>query len=286
MKKFEKLIIISDMDGTFFGENATILQNNLDAIRYFHDNGGLFSLATGRDFKILEHMYPELKDYLSCYAILSNGSYLYDFQKKQMLCEIELDKEEVLKTLDYIKSKVPEATYRISFEKGFLCDKNNKIPFSESLKEKLSEILIVDDPLNYLNLPWHKLVFSANGEKGASSDGLALPQNNWISKVEELVNKMNFVNLSFTTSSETLLEILPKESSKGKALKKLKTLFPDRKTICVGDYRNDLDLLQSADIPACPANALDEIKSISKIHLCHHREGCIADLIYKLDSIV
>ena len=32
MKKFEKYMIISDMDGTFFGEKAVILENNLKAI--------------------------------------------------------------------------------------------------------------------------------------------------------------------------------------------------------------------------------------------------------------
>jgi hydroxymethylpyrimidine pyrophosphatase-like HAD family hydrolase len=83
-----------------------------------------------------------------------------------------------------------------------------------------------------------------------------------------------------------LLEFLPKGASKGMALKKLKSLFPDRTIICVGDYQNDMDMLLSCDIPACPANALPEVKAISQIQLCHHSEGCIADLIYKLDSIM
>ena len=156
-----------------------------------------------------------MKNYLSCPAVLANGSYLYDFQNKKLLHEIELDKTELLETVEFIKSKVPEATYRISFEKGFLCDKNNTIPFTEELADQLKDILIIDDPLKYLDYPWHKLVFSANGNKGASSDGLAPLRDNWIRKVKDVVEKIEFKHLSFTTSSDTLLEILPKESSKG-----------------------------------------------------------------------
>ncbi len=286
MNKFENLIIVSDMDGTFFGEKATVLPKNLDAIRYFQENGGMFTLATGRDYRILEHLYSDLCNYLSCPAILCNGSYLYDFNSKEKLFEIEIDKDEVINTVSAIKEVIPEATYRISFDQGFLCDINNSLPFSKELANDLLPILIIDDPKKYKKFPWHKLVFSANGLKGASSDGLSPVDNNWISRAENIISKIEFKNISYTTSSSTLLELLPKKASKGKALKNLKNLFSDRKIICVGDYYNDVDMLKSADIPACPENALDEVKSICQIHLCNHREGCIADLIYKLDSIV
>ena len=122
--------------------------------------------------------------------------------------------------------------------------------------------------------------------KGASSDGLSDVQGNFIPKIEKFLETIDLKTIEVTTSSPTLLELMPKGASKGQALKKLKELYPDRLAICVGDYCNDLDMLKAADIPACPENALDEVKDICKIHLCHHREGCIADLIYKLDSIM
>ena len=286
MKKFDNLIIVSDMDGTFFGEKATVLNNNIEAIRFFQKNGGIFTLATGRDYKILEQKYSDLREYLSCPAILCNGSYLYDFKKKEKIYEIELNKEEALNIVSLVKNEIPESSFRVSFDKGFLCDNKNKIPFSPELAQELSPIIIFDDPLKYKDVPWHKLVFSSNGEKGASADGLSSTENNWIPKAEKIISQIELKTLFFTTSSGTLLELLPKEASKGKALINLRKLFPNKKIICVGDYLNDMDMLQSADIPACPANALDQVKNICKVHLCDHREGCIADLIYKLDSIV
>jgi hydroxymethylpyrimidine pyrophosphatase-like HAD family hydrolase len=41
-------------------------------------------------------------------------------------------------------------------------------------------------------------------------------------------------------------------------------------------------MLKAADLSACPSNAVTAVKEVCKIHLCHHDEGCIADLIERL----
>ena len=53
-------------------------------------------------------------------------------------------------------------------------------------------------------------------------------------------------------------------------------------TVAVGDQENDLPMLMAADIAACPDNAAEAVKAVCGIHLCHHDEGCIADLIGRL----
>lgn len=286
MKKFEKYMIVSDMDGTFFGEKATILENNLEAIRYFRENGGVFTFASGRDYRVLSYQYPELVNVVSCPAVLCNGSYLYDFEKKELSYELGLDPDELRSVVAQIDREVPEATYRISCALGFLCPPDKAIPFPANRIDFFEKIMIRDYFDNHRDVVWHKLVYSSNGQKGGSPDGLGNVVNNFIPKVVEALKKIDLKNIETTTSSATLLELMPKGATKGKALKKLKKMYPDRIAICVGDYCNDIDMLQSADIAACPDNALDEVKDICQIHLCNHRDGCIADLIYKLDSIV
>lgn len=286
MKKFDKYMIVSDMDGTFFGEKAVVLDNNLEAIKYFRKNGGIFTFASGRDYKVLSYQFPELSNVVSCPAVLCNGSYLYDFETAELSHEIGLDQDELLSVLNQVNKEVPEATYRISCDLGFLCPPDKAIPFPAHRIDYFKQIMVRDHLENHRDIVWHKLVYSANGLNGASVDGLQDVVGNFIPKVESALEKINLKNIETTTSSSTLLELMPKGATKGQALKKLKKLYPDRTTICVGDYRNDIDMLRAADIAACPENALDEVKSICKFHLCHHREGCIADLIYKLDSIV
>ena len=129
-----------------------------------------------------------------------------------------------------------------------------------------------------MDAPWYKLVFSFTKTKDQ--------KENWIQFVKNTAEKIAFKNIEYIASADHLLEFLPKGAGKGKALQHLRKLYPERKIICVGDYDNDLDMLLACDMPACPENALDKIKNICSIHLCHHSKGCIADLIYKLDSSI
>lgn len=277
MQKFDSYIIVSDLDGTFFGEKASVLKNNLEAIQYFKENGGKFTFATGRDYKILEHQFPQLLNIPNCPGILCNGVYLYDFEKKITSKSLEIDKIELLNAIEVIKEAVPESTFRISFPDGFLCSKENQLPFPVEQKTFFDPILTWDSLKNQLDVPWYKLVYcyvkSPNTE-------------NWIEKVKEVVQKLDLKNIDTVPSAGHLLEFLPKGTGKGLSLFDLRDLYPNRKIICVGDYDNDLSMLKAADIAACPENAIDPVKNICSIHLCHHREGCIADLIYKLESSI
>ncbi len=268
--KFNQYLIVSDMDGTFFGENSAILPNNLEAIRYFQENGGIFTLATGRDFRVLESHFSEAAASTSGPSILCNGAYLYDFREKKCYHELSLDQDEFIQTLQVIQRKYPEIGYRISCNLGFLCP--NISPFLKRSLERVSDLVVEGDLSCYANISWHKCVFCAEPEI--------------IKTLPDLLKDFPFVHNTITTSAPTLFEIIPSQAGKGKKLQELKKLYPGRIAICVGDYDNDIDMLEAADIAASPENALEKVKCISKIHLCHHRDGCIADLIYKLDSSI
>ena len=48
MKKFEGMLLSCDMDGTLLDDNKQIPPDNIHALRYFTEQGGRLSLATGR----------------------------------------------------------------------------------------------------------------------------------------------------------------------------------------------------------------------------------------------
>ena len=80
MKLFEGTLILTDLDGTYLFDDHHISKENRDAARYFMDNGGLFTVATGRSKAGMEHFFPELE--INAPAILYNGSVIYDFERK------------------------------------------------------------------------------------------------------------------------------------------------------------------------------------------------------------
>ena len=48
MGKFDEFLICTDLDGTLFASDRTIPHENLQAIEYFKQEGGLFTFVTGR----------------------------------------------------------------------------------------------------------------------------------------------------------------------------------------------------------------------------------------------
>ena len=266
--KFDQYLIVSDMDGTFLGEGSSLVERNLEAIKYFKENGGIFTIASGRDYRVFDPIFPNAHEYLSGPAILSNGSYLFNCQTKEIIEEQYLDKDEFLSILKEFEKEFPNVGYRISCEKGFLCPKLTN--FLKSKTTKFASLIVEESLEDNMDIQWHKCVFVAEPET--------------IVKIGEYFKDLNSQLIAGTTSYVTLFELVPKKASKGQKLERLKEFYPGRQTICVGDFTNDMDMLLAADIAACPENALDEIKRICKIHLCRNTEGCIADLIYKLDS--
>ncbi len=270
MGKFDQYLIASDLDGTFLGAASSLLDKNLDAIGYFEENGGVFTIATGRDDRVLEIMMPNASDFISCPAILANGSYLFDFRTKTRKNELGLNQEETLFVIRQVKEHFPDVGQRISSERGFLCPH-----MPDAFKEKMlpfQSIVYQDSLENHSDILWYKLVFVGKPDT-----------------IKELTRYLEDLQLKYavvTTSHQTLVEIIPKDAGKACGLKELKAIYPHRQIICVGDNGNDLDMLSACDIAACPENAIDEVKAISSFHLCHHRDGCIADLIYKLDSSI
>ena len=88
-----------------------------------------------------------------------------------------------------------------------------------------------------------------------------------------------------TRSASFMIELIPQGITKAQGLKKLIDRHFDRKMtlICVGDYDNDIEMLNLADMAVCPANANDNVKAICDRCLCSNDEGVIGDLVDMLD---
>ena len=87
MGKFDGVLLASDFDNTILNTELPrrtgcpilpISQRNVEALRYFMDNGGRFAVATGRAlpaFRIFAEQVP-----MNAPAVVCNGGALYDFK--------------------------------------------------------------------------------------------------------------------------------------------------------------------------------------------------------------
>lgn len=80
-----------------------------------------------------------------------------------------------------------------------------------------------------------------------------------------------------------LIEFLDPGSTKGSVIKFVSDTVGAKTTYAVGNYLNDVSMLEAADYAACPENAIDTVKNICNGNiLCHSAKGAVADLIDRI----
>jgi len=270
---FSDVMIVTDFDGTLRGSNAEIPQRNIDAIKRFTSMGGTFIVASGRAGFVLDVAEPKVKDLVNAPCIYSNGSYFYDYATKQRSFEKYVSENVVRSIMYAAKEYDPEAGIRIVRGDEYLPpDQNEEIErqikngYMNNVKVYTYETL----PVDYIN----KITVCAKEET------IAIIKN----IIEENYDEYVDVFLSW----KTLIDIQPKNVSKGSAIEQIRQNYRsngiNKRIFAVGDYENDIDMLRAADYSCCPSNSLQKVIDFCKIHLCSNDEGCIADLIERIEN--
>ena len=91
MKKFEGILLCTDLDGTLLRQDKSISRENLDAINYFMSEGGYFTFITGRMPYTSTSIYQALNQNAPFGCI--NGGGIYDHRLSKYLWTRELSKE-------------------------------------------------------------------------------------------------------------------------------------------------------------------------------------------------
>ncbi len=254
-QRFSGHLIVSDLDGTFFGHDATLVQRNLDAIEAFQKEGGMFTISTGRMYRVISQLIPCVKTLTNAPLIACNGAVLYDMQKEEMI---------------YYKKMPLERRMLDIIEKYLIAHEKMKCWLHVDHETKTLTAPIVCDARECF-----KIVITAEYDE---AEGVLPPLRR---ELEETFGDA----FSYCQSCATFLEILPIGATKGDTLqvlrKYLQKTMPDipLTVYAVGDYENDYTMLQAADVAVCPENASQTVKEICHYQLCHHTEGTIADLI-------
>ena len=271
-KKFENIFIASDLDGTFFGSKTHLVDRNLDRIKYFCENGGRFTFATGRLPLFIKRPIPHPETIVNFPAVMGNGTCLYDYQNQKALEEHFLDSSLVAEIEDFlIKETGFEAAIRATYSEGvvFSTLENNALKREfETFPEYVERV--VCSAKNWGDYNLYKANIRGN-----------------VDIIQEMYPriKAQFGDVfTVTTSANTMIELMPLGISKASMLADIKQHLDKNTVLCtVGDYDNDLEMHSIADLSVCPSNANDAVKSICKLQLCSNDDGVIGDLIDYFD---
>lgn len=250
----DKIIIASDLDGTLFDKNTKIPQNNLDAIERFKKAGGRFTLSTGRYGPTLRKLFPTYPEVVNAPVITCNGAYLIDLKENKVVKSVTHKAEWITPLMKQLRDKFGTKL------QIFTVVKKDGEPFGREY-----------NPDDADDFEYYKVVIS-------------FPDGD-LTSVREYIAETHPEYLLINSSSH-LLEIMSHDATKGICIDEIRRYYRDMGedvfVVCVGDYENDICMLERADIAACPENSTDEVKKLCKVELCHCNDGAICDLINKI----
>lgn len=259
---FDGVLICSDWDGSLScGKKISgqeVAPEDQAAIRYFQGNGGLFTVCSGRypDYilSFREQVFPNTA------LIGLNGSLIVDPVTKETLREHFLDPS----IFDFIDRVLDEFPYRADFLL-YPAGASGSATYSQTEYRERKETI--------RSTPSYKaLLVTDTAEHGVLLRDVG----------RRIIDGTVF---EAARSWPIGLEFINRESNKGSAARFLKEKTGARLLITVGDYENDVPLLQAADIGFAVANATDEVKAAAdRITERKNVEGAISEIIRELEN--
>ena len=277
MQPYESYMIISDLDGTIIPHGGVVSEANKRAIESFRAGGGHFGIATGRT--------PEAAaGYLGGVAITApsvffNGSMLYDWQHERVLVTKPLTAQGAPDLWPRFAAlcleRFPKACIEVYTQEDCHIISNPRyddprLPH-EHYRYCHSDLA---DLADVRKTPWLKFFVCADPadlrelEREAEVFGTAACSHHFYSEAN-------------------YHEFVAKGVSKGSMLEAIRKMpaFSQTKIIALGDYLNDRELLEAADIGIASGNAHDELKALADFTGCRAEDDLIVWLLEHFDRL-
>ena len=268
MKKFQDIIICTDLDGTLLRADKSITKENLDAITYFQSEGGYFTFITGRMPFFCYDIYHTLRPNAPVGCI--NGGGLFDYETGKYIHACTLDKR-AGELIDYVLERMPHLGVQVNTLEHIYFHSENVVM---EWFRKITGVPNLVKKWNEIEEDFAKIVFGVASEED-------------IPRLMELLASHPYAEqYDFIRSERTLYEILPKNVHKGTALLHLCEYLkiPMSKTVAIGDYNNDIGMIQSAGIGIAVGNAKPEVKAVADYVTVSNEESAIARVIDAIEK--
>ena len=273
MGLFSDVLLTVDYDRTLTAPDSTIPARNLEAIRYFMENGGAFTVNTGRSLPMAKAFIGKVPT--NAPLLLYNGAAAYDVRTEQLtfMHEIDLD---LWKTVRELIDLFPDLTVEVQALDKHYDFLPNPAWDAFSANNCAYATAEPDQDLG----PFLK--FSLYGEiRGTSVAQLYQGSPEEIARMdaaEKLLNDIYGDHVAVFRAGPRIIDAQAHGVSKCRSARQLQQQLGKKILVCVGDAENDIVMLDGADYAFVPADALlkDRYENV-----CNCAEGAVADVIYE-----
>jgi hypothetical protein len=263
--KYRSILLITDADGTLLTDNKRILKKDKLAIAKFIENGGTFTIATGRGVALARVVVEELGlDLISLPAVVFNGAAIYDFASNEFLWRCSLC-EKGRGFVEKVIERFPDIGVEILVNDDIYVTSTNK--YEEDHLE-----LGVMEPIRckYHDVPqsdWLKVLFVDDPEI--------------IDELVQFVEDNPCDDVHVVRSAPMYFEVLPRGVDKGSGFKRLLEIMQlkDMYIVAAGDFMNDIEMIREAHLGVAVGNAEQVVKDCADVIVCDNNHGIIGEIL-------
>lgn len=277
MQIFKNCLLVSDVDGTLV-DTGKIAEKTIERIKFFCEQGGIFSIATGRSVGAVDQVFDIIDKTMVGPCVFLNGGMIYDFSTEKELYADRLPEH----TKSYAKTVLeqhPDIGIEVhSDSRIFVLRATAETELHEDYESLDREYVTFDD---IKDENWNKILYACDDQPAC--DRLAKT----LREIGE--GECFFVQTGVVMNGlmHIYFEQMPLGTNKGKGIKKLCEILNVKEggCFCIGDYYNDLEMLRAADISATMEDSPEDIKEIVNFVGGTCLEGGVADFIEYLTKI-
>lgn len=245
-------MLVLDIDGTLLKSNFKIDRTTREAVEYVKEKGVYVTLATGRNFPSAQKIAKALK--LDSILITHNGAFVASSVDEPFF-EQRMSAETVQQVVGILEKY--DTHVRLLHERYSI---GNQVQQKSQLVARMT--MGIGDPLFY------PVTFTEQLSEHLQEKPISVPkidvqfydQEERDEAYNELAEKVEDIRV--TESTRCSFEVIDKTVSKAKALHIVaQHLGISRKEIvAVGDFTNDLEMIQHAGLGVAMGNAPNEVK--------------------------
>jgi Cof subfamily protein (haloacid dehalogenase superfamily) len=262
--------MVFDVDGTILDGNGKLPEATLDFLHELKYNGVKLALATGRSLNRVQHFAVPIDGNMP--LILMNGAWIHDLNSGEDWLTLNLDKEKARKIIPLLRSW----SYDIILQKGipdchlFFYDKtdSDNIEYNGRIERNYERCSFVPDLINLLTEDPGEITILDKTDRILEAKAKLEAENLDIG----IVYSTSFINDGYSW-----LEILPRDVTKGNAMKFLsrKLNIQCEKIVSVGDNYNDVEMLEYSGIGVAVGSAEPGVKAIADVVLPDNGKGVV-----------
>jgi Cof subfamily protein (haloacid dehalogenase superfamily) len=252
VKQVKYKAIALDLDGTLLNSNGQISEKNKEIISAVSDAGALLILATGRYFVQMKGIIERLN--YSGILVSTDGAVTINVLQKKVISEYSFPIQDVEETIKHCRERNIHIAVNTAFQyyvesvSDFHKEHYKKY---ETSYEIVSDLLQIKQPILKFIVSDHRFV---NGWQHVEYKG----------------------HLRKRANAEHYNEIVHQHTFKTNAIRNVLDQYKinAEELLAIGDYYNDIDMLQNAGMGIAMGNAPDEVKKIANdVTLTNDEDG-------------